>query len=64
MKLVLPSIKDIDKEISDTINKNVVKHLEIILKQLAKDQHLNYEKLNTQYLTPIRQVADDLKLHT
>lgn len=58
--IYLPSIEAINQELAYLINNRVLEHLTNILRQLADDHQINFEKLKTQYLAPIAEVVHDV----
>ena len=59
MKIYMPSIAQINLEVTTMINQTVLYHLEQILKQLTHDHRLNFEQIKDQYLRPLKEVFND-----
>ena len=60
LEVCLPSIPQINREMTTLINQRLVYHLEQILKQLSHDHRLNYAQLKDQYLEPVQEVVQEL----
>jgi hypothetical protein len=56
----LPTIAEIDQELVTLINARVVYHLGQILRHIADEYQINFEKLKESYLDQITAVADEV----
>ena len=57
VKITLPSLSFLQKEIHTQIQTSVVNLLEEILQKIAKDKNLDYNALKTEYLLPLNDIV-------